>query len=242
MCSRHTCPLANSTYATVIEHEDELYLYIKTAERAHLPRRMWEKVRLDASFPTALSQIDENLQWWDRRLVNRVKARMLRLKQYLLRKQKMMTEEDIEYVSVNKRQEYKLIRREAKAEQAARIELEIEKELKERLRKGTYDSIMNVDQQAFEKVIAEQEDIDELEAQMEREEAEDDDLDAFEMDSGDESEDESEDEDVDEDGPRGRFAQKAAATKQAGRRRERVMVEVEKEAPRRQVRNQDLEW
>jgi hypothetical protein len=101
---------------------------------------------------------------------------------------------------------------------------------------------MNVDQQAFEKVIAEQEDIDELEAQMEREEAEDDDLDAFEMDSGDESEDESEDEDVDEDGPRGRFAQKAAATKQAGRRRERVMVEVEKEAPRRQVRNQDLEW
>src|SRR3989338_6600268 len=105
LCSRHTCPLANQTYSTVIEHEDELYLYIKTAERAHLPRRQWEKVKLNNSFPVALQQIDEQLQWWDRRVVNRVKARTLRLKQYLLRKKKMLLEPQQEVVSVNKRQE-----------------------------------------------------------------------------------------------------------------------------------------
>ncbi|EPY35429.1 protein MAK16 [Angomonas deanei] len=127
LCQRGVCPLANGQYATIIEHEDELYLYIKTAERAHLPRRQWEKVKLDSSFPKALEQIDEQLQWWDQKMVIKIKARLLRLKQYLMRKRKMMMEPEVKYVSVNKRQEDKLLRREAKAEQAARIELELKR-------------------------------------------------------------------------------------------------------------------
>lgn len=172
LCSRATCPLSNAQYSTVIEHEDELYLYMKTAERAHLPRRQWEKVKLDSSFPKALEQIDSELQWWDRRHVNRVKARLLRLKQYLMRKRKMMMEPQVELQSVNKRQEHKLLAREAKAEKAARIELEIERELLDRLKKGAYDSVVNYNQEMFDKML-DDEAVEEEEAEEDEEGLED---------------------------------------------------------------------
>lgn len=232
MCSRHTCPLANQTYATVIEHEDELYLYIKTAERAHLPRRQWEKVKLNASFPKALEQIDEQLEWWDRRFVHRVKARLLRLKQYLLRKKKMLLEPQQEVVSVNKRQEFKLVRREEKAEMAARIELEIEKELLERLRRGTYDSVINVNQEAFEKMLDEQEDKDDLEKQELMEDEENADLD--------EEDEFIEDEEFDEE----EEAEELPPQKLAGKRHGRgdKVVEFERENVRTKQRSRELEW
>lgn len=225
-CSRGTCPLANSQYATVIEHEDELYLYIKTAERAHLPRRMWEKVKLDASFPKALEQIDEQLQWWDRRMVHKIKARMLRLKQYLMRKRKAMMEPEVEFVSVGKKEEFKLIRREAKAEKAARIELEIERELIERLRKGEYDGSINYNREAFEKVLDEEDEREEEEEENEEGEEEEfeedmDDLPEYVMDD-----EEEEEEEVDEQPP-----------VQKGKRQRRVTIEreIERETPRRMV-------
>ena len=222
LCSRHTCPLANQTYATVIEHDDELYLYIKTAERAHLPRRQWEKVKLNTSFPVALQQIDEQLQWWDRRFVNRVKARLLRLKQYLLRKRKMLLEPEAELVSNNKRQEYKLIKREVKAEAAARIELEIEKELLERLRRGTYDSVINVNQEAFEKLLDEQEDTAARDQQEQMEDEEGEAIDEYVSDDEefDDEEEEAEDEGDDD-----------VVLPAAGRRHGRE-VEVEREQAR----------
>mmetsp|Transcript_34610 Transcript_34610/g.40469 ORF Transcript_34610/g.40469 Transcript_34610/m.40469 type:complete len:272 (+) Transcript_34610:27-842(+) len=188
LCQKGVCPLANSQYATIIEHEDELYLYIKTAERAHLPRRMWEKVKLSTSFPSALEQIDENLQWWDKKLVNKIKARLLRLKQYLMRKRKMLMEPEVKYVSVNKRQEHKLLRREEKAEAAARIELEIERELLERLKKGTYDSVINANKEAFEQLLDEEEDTAEFDDLQEKEE-----MDDYVMDEEDEDYDDDED-------------------------------------------------
>jgi len=192
LCSKATCPLSNPQYATVIEHEDELYLYVKTAERAHLPRRQWEKVKLDASFPKALEQIDEELQWWDRRHVNKVKARLLRLKQYLMRKRKMLLEPQPEMVSNNKRQEHKLIRREAKAEKAARIELEIEKELLDRLKKGAYDSVVNYNAEVFDKMLDD-------EAVEDEEAEEDEDLDAYDF--GDEEFDEDDEMEIENAAP-----------------------------------------
>ena len=192
LCSRGTCPLSNAQYATVIEHEDELYLYVKTAERAHLPRRQWEKVKLDTSFPKALEQIDDELQWWDRRMVNKVKARLLRLKQYLMRKRKMMLEPQVEMVSVNKRQEHKLLAREAKAEKAARIELEIERELLDRLKKGAYDSVVNYNAEVFDKML----DDEAVEEDEEEQEFDDDeDLAEYDMDEEDWDEEDLIDED-----------------------------------------------
>jgi hypothetical protein len=56
-CSRQSCPLANSRYATVREKEGVLYLYVKTVERAHSPANMWEKIKLSNNYAKALEQV-----------------------------------------------------------------------------------------------------------------------------------------------------------------------------------------
>jgi hypothetical protein len=77
-CSRQSCPLANSRYATVREHQGArsvvvpsrvssyrscqgmLYLYVKTIERAHTPAKMWEKIPLSKNYSKALEQVSQH--------------------------------------------------------------------------------------------------------------------------------------------------------------------------------------
>ena len=52
---------ARHRYATVLEKEGVLYLYMKTIERAHTPRKLWERVKLSGDYAEALKQIDKHL-------------------------------------------------------------------------------------------------------------------------------------------------------------------------------------
>ena len=139
ICSRVNCPLANSQYATVIEKDNQLYLYMKTVERAHTPKRLWEKILLPNSFKEALELINDNLQWWDRKVVMKCKHRLLRLKQVLIRKRRLAMRGVPKLVGIKKKEEKQLARKEAKAEKAAKVTSNIQKTLLSRQSKRSLD-------------------------------------------------------------------------------------------------------
>jgi len=156
--------LANSRYATVIEKKGACYLYMKTIERAHLPKQLWEKVKLPKNYSKALEVIDEHLEFWAKFQRHKCKQRLTKLHQMLIRSRKlkvsgMHTQEEME--SINKRYEKRETKREAKALIAAKLETAIEKELLSRLQKGTYKDIYNLEQTEFEKALDEEELVDE---------------------------------------------------------------------------------
>ncbi|KAJ5471176.1 hypothetical protein N7530_008533 [Penicillium desertorum] len=160
LCNRQSCPLANSRYATVRSDPETgvMYLYMKTVERAHMPSKWWERVRLSSNYAKALEQVDERLIYWPKFLTHKCKQRLTRLTQVNIRMKNIAKEDERLGEKVVPKLAPKIRRREEtrerKAESAAKVERAIERELIERLRSGAYgDRPLNVEEGIWKKVL-----------------------------------------------------------------------------------------
>jgi len=161
MCSKPACPLANSNYATVRERKGKLYLFVKTVERSMTPARMWEATKLDDNYERALKQIDEKLPYWNKFVVHKCKQRLTKLTEMLTRMRRIRIKGAINLTTVKQKSERRDVTRMEKAEQRAHLETEIEKELLDRLKLGTYgelyDDLLNLNKSAFNKHLKDNE-------------------------------------------------------------------------------------
>ncbi len=135
-----------------------MYLYIKAIERAHLPSKWWEKIKLPSNYTKALELVDQHLAYYPKFLVHKNKQRLTRLTQVNIRIRKLAKEEERLGERLVPRLAPKVRRREEgrerKALAAAKVERAIERVLIERLRSGAYgDRPLNVEPNVWKKVM-----------------------------------------------------------------------------------------
>ena len=126
---------------------------MKTAERAHTPKELWESVKLDPSYNKALEQIDNELQYWPNFLKHKCKQRFTRLRQILVKRKKMKLEGRAEYKIVSHKAEKREKTRLVKAEKSAVIENHVIDGLLKNLKDKKYKGIYNANQKAFNTML-----------------------------------------------------------------------------------------
>jgi len=158
--------MANAQYATIKNHDGVLFLYKKTIERQHLPRKWWEKVKLPENYEEALKTIDEELKYWEVYHILKCKQRLTRLKQYLLRLKKLEKRPKVKYYMFPKKVKKREATRERKALNAAKLTESIKAELLDRLKSGTYGDIYNFPEVEFEAIADQAKTVEEPEKQF----------------------------------------------------------------------------
>ncbi|KAL2547123.1 MAK16 protein-related [Forsythia ovata] len=153
ICNRSSCPLANSRYATIREHDGVFYLYMKTIERAHMPNKLWERVKLPRNYEKALEIIDKHLMFWPKLLVHKTKQRLTKMTQMRIRMRKLALKTREKIMTTPRKEKKREARREEKAEKAAVLEKSIETELLERLKKGVYGDIYNYPVDKYNEIL-----------------------------------------------------------------------------------------
>lgn len=238
ICNRSSCPLANSRYATIRDHDGVFYLYMKTAERAHLPNKLWERVKLPRNYEKAMDVINKHLEFWPKLLVHKIKQRLTKMTQYRIRMRKLQLKVREKVMTMPRKETKRDLRRLDKAEKAAQLEKNIESELKERLKKGVYDEIYNIPFKEYDVVLDMERDEVALEEENEEDEVEyveGDDMeemgDMEDMEDFEGLSDEGADEDNDLDEPVSKKPKGAGSDlkRNAGKRSRKVMTEVEQD-------------
>ncbi|CAN7117938.1 unnamed protein product [Brassica rapa subsp. narinosa] len=167
ICNRSSCPLANSRYATIRDHDGVFYLYMKTIERAHMPKNLWERIKLPRNYEKALELIDKHLLYWPKLLQHKVKQRLTKMTQIRIRTRKLNLKTREKVMTMARRDIKREPRREEKALKAAQLEKSIETELLERLMKGVYPKILDYPELVQKEVEVQEEEEEEEEEEPE---------------------------------------------------------------------------
>ncbi|KAG6713935.1 hypothetical protein I3843_05G162600 [Carya illinoinensis] len=146
---------------------------MKTIERAHMPNKLWERVKLPRNYEKALEIIDKHMMYWPKFLVHKTKQRLTKMTQMRIRMRKLALKTREKIMTTPRKEKKREARREEKAERAAALDKSIEKELLERLQQGVYGDIYNYPVKEYNKVLdieegqAASEDEDEMEPEIE---------------------------------------------------------------------------
>lgn len=154
LCIRSACPLANSAYATIREEDGVCYLYQKTAERAHTPKYLWEKIQLPANYAAALTLVSKELEHYPIYLQHRNKQRLTKIHQMIIRMRKLKLKATPKLVTINTKVDRREVGKERKALKAAQLDRAIENELLERLKQVTDGEIYNYPQKEYSSALS----------------------------------------------------------------------------------------